>query len=72
MINWDSVGLVSTQLKNITSNGTKLSQEDIVLSVDIIKNIVNNVMSIEQEVIIDVFKLNPTTITYMPSGNNLP
>ena len=47
------MGLVSTQLKNITSNGTILATEDIALSVDIITNIVNNVPTIDQEVTID-------------------
>ena len=61
-MNGDSVGLVSTQLNNITSNGTQLAHEDIVLTVDIITNIVNIVMTINQKVIA-VSKLKLKTIT---------
>ena len=55
MINGVSVGHVSTQLKNVTSNGTTLAPEDIVITVQIIAHIVNNMTTVNKEVMIIVF-----------------
>ena len=55
MINGVSVGHVSTQLNNVTSNGTTLAPEDIVITVQIIAHIVNNMTTVDKEVMIIVF-----------------
>ena len=62
MINEDSVRHVSTELTNITSNGTILAQEEIMIIVDMITYIVNNVTTIDQAVMLVNFYLNVTTL----------
>ena len=61
MINEDSVEHVSTELTNITSNGTIIAQEEIMIIVDMITYIVNNVTTIDQAVMLVHFYLNVTT-----------
>ena len=74
MINGVSVGHVSMQLKIATSNGTTLAPEDIVMTVQIIAHIVNNMRTVDKEVMIIVSNRPITHLTQYPSpiSNNVP